>query len=110
MNDHQKIRLLRVTGITEGYSFLVLLLVAMPLKYFLGMPAMVTVVGWMHGILFITYLVAVVIAADALRYSWLQVGIAFIAALIPVGTLLLDRGCRGRAEECRRAAIKKAAP
>ena len=47
----------RKTGIAEGISFLVLLLVAMPLKYFAGIPIAVTIVGSVHGILFIAFMV-----------------------------------------------------
>ena len=41
----------------EGVSFLVLLLVAMPLKYLANMPMAVTIVGGLHGILFVAFLV-----------------------------------------------------
>jgi integral membrane protein len=99
MMDFYKVRMLRITGITEGISFFVLLLVAMPLKYFFAMPQMVTVVGWIHGALFIAYLVAVVVAAGALRYSLFRVGVAFAAALVPVGTFWLDREWRKRERE-----------
>ena len=44
---------LRAIGMLEGVSFLVLLGVAMPLKYLAGMPAAVKIVGWVHGILFV---------------------------------------------------------
>ncbi|MEK6782532.1 MAG: DUF3817 domain-containing protein [Bacteroidota bacterium] len=53
---------LRIIGIAEGISFLVLLLIAMPLKHYFGFPMMVKVVGWMHGILFIAYIGAVLLA------------------------------------------------
>ncbi|HTO03360.1 MAG TPA: DUF3817 domain-containing protein, partial [Opitutus sp.] len=43
---------LRFIGWWEGVSFLVLLGIAMPLKYLAGEPAAVRVVGMAHGILF----------------------------------------------------------
>ncbi|MEP7128906.1 MAG: DUF3817 domain-containing protein, partial [Chitinophagales bacterium] len=49
---------LRLAGITEGISFLVLLFIAMPLKYFADIPEAVKYTGWLHGLLFILYLVA----------------------------------------------------
>ena len=45
----------RMTGLAEGVSFLTLLCVAMPLKYFMGIPEAVRVVGLIHGILFLLY-------------------------------------------------------
>ena len=46
----------RMIGIAEGISFLVLLLIAMPLKYFLNFPQAVKYVGWLHGALFVAYI------------------------------------------------------
>ena len=44
-----QIKFLRITGITEGISFLVLLLIAMPMKYYFAIPLAVKIVGWLHG-------------------------------------------------------------
>jgi integral membrane protein len=49
------LRRFRFIGIAEGVSFLVLLLIAMPLKYYFHYPLAVKIFGWMHGALFITY-------------------------------------------------------
>ena len=50
-----QIRGFRMTALAEGSSFLLLLFVAMPMKYLMGMPKVVTVVGAIHGILFLLY-------------------------------------------------------
>ena len=50
---------LRLVGGLEGISYLLLLGVAMPLKYLAGMPAMVQVAGWIHGLLFTLFVAAV---------------------------------------------------
>lgn len=47
---------LRLVGIAEGISFLILLFIAMPLKYGAGMPEAVRIVGTAHGILFVLFL------------------------------------------------------
>ena len=52
----KKLSWLRKVGIAEGISFLVLLGIAMPLKYFLHQPMAVTIFGWIHGILFVAFL------------------------------------------------------
>src|SRR5690606_39635762 len=59
---------LRVIGWWEGVSFLVLLGVAMPLKYLAGQPAAVQVVGMAHGVLFLLYVFAAVQAA--VEHGW----------------------------------------
>jgi integral membrane protein len=43
---------LRIIGFIEGVSFLILLLIAMPLKYYFDLPMAVKITGWIHGVLF----------------------------------------------------------
>jgi integral membrane protein len=87
----------RAIGITEGISYLLLLLIGMPLKYMAGIPEVVKIMGWMHGILFILYVVALIQVSIPNRWSFIRVLIALIASLLPFGTFLLDK--RLRAEE-----------
>jgi integral membrane protein len=93
------IRNLRWIGITEGISFLVLLLIAMPIKYMLGVPEVVKYVGWAHGILFMAYIVAVFAAIRAMRWNWFSVLVALAASLIPFGTFWLDKQLKRRQAE-----------
>src|SRR5690349_20635048 len=46
----------RAIALLEGLSFVLLLFIAMPLKYLAGMPLGVKMVGWAHGMLFVLYL------------------------------------------------------
>ena len=85
---------LRLIGALEGVSFLVLLFVAMPLKYLAGMPLAVRVVGMVHGVLFLAYIVAVARAARSRRWSLGRIVEALVASLYPFGTFLLDRKLR----------------
>jgi integral membrane protein len=94
-----QIRVLRITGISEGISFLVLLLVAMPLKYYAGYPLAVKVVGWMHGILFIAYIAMVFLSINVMRWKWRAVLLALGASLVPLGTFFLDTSLRQRERE-----------
>jgi integral membrane protein len=87
----KSIRNLRVIGILEGISFLVLLCIAMPLKYFMGIPLAVKYVGWAHGVLFILYIPAVFLARKAMQWNFFQVLVALAASLVPFGTFVLDR-------------------
>ncbi|MFC4596621.1 DUF3817 domain-containing protein [Cohnella hongkongensis] len=85
---------LRVVGTLEAISFLVLLLVAMPLKYFADYPDAVSVVGMAHGVLFVLYLLAIANALAARKLSWLLSALSVIAAFIPFGPFLVDRKIR----------------
>ncbi|HEX5026625.1 MAG TPA: DUF3817 domain-containing protein [Agriterribacter sp.] len=82
---------LRLIAITEGISYLVLLFIAMPLKYLADMPMAVKYTGWIHGVLFVLYMVAML--QVWIRYRWKlgKVVLAFIASLLPFGTFVLDR-------------------
>jgi integral membrane protein len=95
------IRSLRWIGIAEGISFLVLLLIAMPLKYKFGMPLVVKYVGWAHGLLFILYVVAVFAAIRAMNWGFKGVAVALIASLLPAGTFILDKSLRQREQELK---------
>ncbi|RCR70755.1 DUF3817 domain-containing protein [Larkinella punicea] len=80
----------RFIGILEGISYLVLLGIAMPLKYWAGWPLAVKYVGWAHGVLFIAYLIALIAVAFDRRWSFVRVIVAFIASLVPFGTFWLE--------------------
>lgn len=85
---------LRVVGILEGVSFLVLLGVAMPLKYLAGLPQAVRIVGSLHGVLFLLFLVVLAQAALAYRWPLTRVLGAVVAAVLPFGPFVLDARLR----------------
>jgi integral membrane protein len=95
----QRIKYFRFIGIAEGISFLVLLLIAMPLKYYMDVPQAVKFTGWIHGILFIAYVIAVFVSIPAMRWGWFKVLIALGASLIPFGTFVLDTELKRRQKE-----------
>ena len=81
---------LRAVGLLEGTSFLVLLFIALPLKYFGGMPLAVKLVGWAHGLLFMLYLLALGHTASSRQWSLLRVGAGFLASVVPFGPFVFD--------------------
>lgn len=81
---------LRVVGFWEGISFLVLLGVAMPLKYFAGWPLAVRAVGMAHGILFILYVVAAGAAAVKGKWSRGRTALVLVASLLPAGPFVVE--------------------
>ena len=82
---------LRLTALLEGVSFLVLLLIAMPLKYMAGQPDAVRVVGMAHGVLFVLYVLLLVQQGIARRWSWRTMVLGFVASLVPLGTFWADK-------------------
>jgi integral membrane protein len=86
--------LFRKVAFWEGISFLVLLLIAMPLKYVWGYPLAVRIVGTLHGILFLVYLAVLLSVSGTLGGK--RVFIAFLAAVIPFGTFWLESKLRTR--------------
>jgi integral membrane protein len=83
----------------EGVSFLVLLGIAMPLKYFAGMPRMVSIVGAAHGALFLLFVAAVFQVAFAMRWPLMRVIGALAASVVPFGPFILDAHLRRDAAE-----------
>jgi integral membrane protein len=81
----------RKVAMAEGVSFLVLLLVAMPLKYLAHWPMAVTIVGGLHGILFIAFLaLANEVRTDYKKgFGWMAK--AFLASILPFGTFIMDK-------------------
>ena len=81
---------LRLVGWLEGASFLVLLLVAMPLKYFAGMPVAVRMAGMAHGILFLLYVLAAIQAALDRDWPWKRTAAVLFASVLPAGPFVVD--------------------
>ena len=74
----------------EGISFLILLCIAMPLKYAYGQPEMVRYVGSLHGVLTIVYIYLLVTVTAQLKWSLKTALLAFIASPVPFGMLYAE--------------------
>jgi integral membrane protein len=81
---------LRIIGFAEGISYLLLLGIAMPLKYIYQLPQMVRITGMIHGLLFVLYILLVIMVAIELRWRVWKTILAFLASLIPFGTFWAD--------------------
>lgn len=82
------------TGHMEGVSFLLLLFIAMPLKYIWDMPMAVRITGSIHGILFIAFISVLWDAKSKIPLSLKTVIICFLLSVIPFGTFFLYRVVR----------------
>ncbi|MDM1352146.1 DUF3817 domain-containing protein [Myroides marinus] len=81
----------KFTALLEGISLLVLLFIAMPLKYWLDKPEMVSKVGMAHGVLFILYIVMATVLKNDEKWSWKKYGLICIASVIPFGTFVMEK-------------------
>jgi integral membrane protein len=88
------LRQLRWTAFLEGVSFLVLLFIAMPVKYLWEQPLAVRVTGSVHGLLFLLFVSSLFRAASEHGWPWKRSLAAFGASLVPFGTFVLDRALR----------------
>lgn len=70
----------------EGYSYLALLFIAMPMKYIFAFPIAVKIAGMTHGILFIIFCYLLAKASLDAKWSLKYTLIFFLASLIPLGT------------------------
>ena len=84
-----KIRL-RVAGLAEGISLLVLVLIGVPLKRLADEPTVVQVVGPIHGLLFLWYVLTVIQAKTEYRWPLGKTALALLASFIPGGTFYAD--------------------
>lgn len=85
------ISILRLAAIVEGLSLLILLFIAMPLKYYYGNTEIVPVVGMTHGILFIVFVALSLFVSQRKAWSdgfWAMV---VLSSMIPFATFVMDR-------------------
>lgn len=80
-----------LVGKLEGYSYLILLFIAMPLKYFFDLPQAVRITGMLHGVLFVGFIFTIVVLFSNKIFDIKQGFLAFLLSLIPFGTFYLKR-------------------
>ena len=93
----------RKIAFAEGVSFLVLLFIAMPMKYLASLPMAVTIVGALHGLLFIAFLAMTWEVKSEFRKSWGWTARALLASVLPFGTIAMDKEWRKEEEGVKEA-------
>ncbi|TDS64996.1 DUF3817 domain-containing protein [Myroides indicus] len=84
------LKLFKNVALLEGISLLVLLFIAMPLKYFLDQPGAVRIVGMAHGILFVIYIVMATVLKIDEKWSFKKYAIICAASVLPFGTFIME--------------------
>lgn len=80
-----------IIGKIEGYSYLVLLFIAMPLKYIFNIPDLIRPIGSAHGVLFVGFMILIGLMLINKTLSFKNAVLAFLFSLVPFGTFFLKR-------------------
>jgi integral membrane protein len=91
----------RVAAWVTGIGLLVLVFIAMPLKYFFGEPRPVALVGMMHGFLYMAYIVCTLILAERCRWRPLDAVVILLAGTIPIASFVAERQVTRRVRDGR---------
>ncbi len=94
----------RITAWITGIGLLVLVFVAMPLKYFFDTPGPVAIVGVTHGFLYMLYIVATLLLAERVRAKPLEALVVLLAGTIPIASFLAERAVTTRLRDRAAAA------
>ncbi|SDK36833.1 integral membrane protein [Pedobacter sp. ok626] len=81
----------RKVAIAEGVSYILLIFIAMPLKYWAEMPLAVKYTGWAHGLLFVLYIMFLIMAWVEYKWSFKKSALIGVASLLPFAPFLVDR-------------------
>lgn len=84
------INIFRVTAFLEGVSYILLLFIATPIKYFGDDPQYVKMLGMPHGILFMLYVILAFMLKAENEWFKMNFKKVILASIIPFGTFYLD--------------------
>jgi len=85
------IRLFRIISFLEGLSYILLLFVAVPMKYMAGEAGLVKSLGMPHGILFVLYVFLALFIRSKMKWKFVTTVLVLVASLLPFGTFYIDR-------------------
>jgi integral membrane protein len=90
------LRAYRIAAYVTGVGLVILVFIAMPMKYFFGQPGPVAVVGVTHGFLYMLYIVCTLLLAERCRWKPLDALLILIAGTIPLAGLFAERRVTAR--------------
>ena len=88
MSELQKFRLINKI---EGISFIILLFIAMPLKYSFGYPIATKIVGMAHGILVFAFIYQIIEAHKEAGFTMKETALYSVLSLVPFGSFYTDK-------------------
>ena len=81
----------RIIAFLEGVSYILLLFIAVPIKYSLGDSTYVKLLGMPHGVLFVAYLLFAIIIKNNEKWNKTELFIILICSIVPFGTFYIDK-------------------
>ena len=84
------IKVLRVISYLEGISYILLLFIAVPIKYYANDPSLVKLLGMPHGLLFVAYVILSLVNSKKYRWNSKKTLVVLISSVIPFGTFYVD--------------------
>jgi len=84
------IKVLRVISYLEGISYILLLFIAVPIKYYANDPSLVKLLGMPHGLLFVAFVILSLVNSKKYRWSSKKTLVVLISSVIPFGTFYVD--------------------
>lgn len=84
------IKVLRVISYLEGISYILLLFIAVPIKYYANDPSLVKLLGMPHGLLFVAYGILSLVSSKEYRWNSKKTLVVLISSVIPFGTFYVD--------------------
>ena len=91
----------RVAAWVTGIGLVILVFVAMPLKYFFGQPLLTAIVGMAHGFLYMAYIVITLLLAERCRWRPVDALVILVAGTIPLASFFAERRVTARVREHR---------
>jgi integral membrane protein len=84
------IKILRVISYLEGISYILLLFIAVPIKYYANDPYLVKLLGMPHGLLFVAFVILSLVNIKKYNWSFIKTIVVLISSIVPFGTFYVD--------------------
>ncbi|MBB6240043.1 integral membrane protein [Pedobacter sp. AK013] len=88
---NSSLSIFRKVAVAEGISYLLLLFIAMPIKYLLHYKEVVKYTGWAHGLLFVLYAATLILTWQEQKWKFGKTVLIFLASLLPFAPFIVDR-------------------
>ncbi|WP_338733949.1 DUF3817 domain-containing protein [Mangrovimonas cancribranchiae] len=85
------ISVFRIIALLEGISYILLLFIAVPIKYIGHDPQYVKLLGMPHGLLFVGYIVLAILIGKELQWKTKTFTLVILASIIPFATFYVDQ-------------------
>jgi integral membrane protein len=85
------LNIFRKVAVAEGISYILLIFIAMPLKYWAHIPEAVKYTGWVHGVLFMLYVVFFIMTWMEVKWKIGKAAMILFASLLPFAPFWVDK-------------------